>query len=66
MEENHSLKDPSLALEPTDVRNNFVDVLFTQTFNPWHVPKLPVMGLYTLLDCTIKSKITVVVGLINL
>jgi hypothetical protein len=60
-----ALKDAYLSLKPPYVGNNLVDFLFGHSFDLWHIPKFPVVGLNTPPYCKMKARITVVAWLID-
>jgi hypothetical protein len=59
-------KYSGLALKPTDIRDDLVYLQLAYVTNSRHISEFPVMGLNTLLDRTMKTGITVVIGFINL
>ena len=57
---------PSLVLKPPDVFDDLVHIFLVNAFDSGHIPKLPMVGLNTLLNSTMKTEIIVVIGFINL
>lgn len=55
-----------MSLQPTDVGDDLLYLLGWEPLNRRHAAKLPVVGGYTELNCSLESKVRVVARLVDL